>query len=59
MTYYLVKEVMGSKLVVIGQYKTKEAANKRKDLEEQSKYSFEAYSVHTEIEYEELLMKFT
>lgn len=56
MMYYLVRETMGSTLVVIGQYPTKSAANKRKDLEDQNKYSFEVYSICTEKEYEAILM---
>lgn len=56
--YYLVRETMGSTLVVIGQYPTKSAANKRKDLEDQNKYSFEVYSVCTEEEYTTLLMSY-
>ena len=58
MTYYLVKEVMGSKLVIVGKYKTKQSAIKRMELEEKSKYSFETYAVCTESEYEELAQKF-
>lgn len=56
--YYLVRETMGSTLVVIGQYQTKSAANKRKDLEDQNKYSFEVYSIYTEKEYEAILMMY-
>jgi len=58
MTYYLVKEIMGSKLVIVGQYKTKQAAINRMWLEEQNKFSFETYSVCTESEYAELALKF-
>lgn len=58
MTYYLVKEIMGSKLIVVGQYKTKQAAIERMELEEQNKYSFETYTVCTESEYAELAQKF-
>lgn len=58
MTYYLVKEIMGSKLVVVGRYKTKQAAINRMELQEQNKYSFETYSVCTESEYAELALKF-
>ena len=58
MTYYLVKEIMGSKLVIVGRYKTKQAALNRMELEEKSKYSFETYAVCTESEYEELAQKF-
>lgn len=58
MTYYLIKEIMGSKLVIVGKYKTKQAAISRMKLEEQNKYSFETYSVCTENEYAELALKF-
>lgn len=54
--FYLVKDVMASKLVLVGQYKTKEKALERKELEEANRYSFEWFSVCTQKEYEELLM---
>ena len=56
--YYLVKDTMGAKLVVIGQYKKKEGAVKRKELEEYNKYSFETYWVCSLEEYKELLLSY-
>jgi hypothetical protein len=45
---------MGSTLVYIGQYVNEEAAIKRKEHEEQNKYSFETYYVVDFKGYEEL-----
>ena len=56
--YYLVKETVGSSLVVIGKYKTLERAKDRLELQNGSKYSFERFSICTEEEYKELAMKY-
>ena len=52
--YYLLKDIMGSKLVYIGEYVNEEDAIKRKKHEEQNKYSFETYYVVDFKGYEEL-----
>lgn len=56
--FYLVKETMGSSIVVVGTYKSIKEACKRKELQDGNRYSFEAFWVCTEDEYETLLMKY-
>lgn len=56
--FYLVKETMGSSLVVVGKYKTSKDAIKRKGIEDMNKYSFENFWVCTEDEYVTLLLKY-
>ena len=56
--FYLVKETMGSSLVVVGKYKTSKDAKKRKDIQDMNKYSFERFWICTEDEYVDLLLKY-
>lgn len=56
--FYLVKETMGSSLVVVGKYKNSKDAKKRKDIQDMNKYSFERFWICTEDEYVTLLMKY-
>lgn len=56
--FYLVKETMGSSLVVVGEYKNSKDAKKRKDIQDMNKYSFERFWICTEDEYVTLLMKY-
>lgn len=56
--FYLVKETMGSSLVVVGKYKNSKDAKKRKDIQDMNKYSFERFWICTEDEYVGLLLKY-
>lgn len=56
--FYLVKETMGSSLVVVGKYKNSKDAKKRKDIQDMNKYSFERFWICTEDEYVDLLLKY-
>ena len=56
--FYLVKETMGSSLVVVGEYKNSKDAKKRKDIQDMNKYSFERFWICTEDEYVDLLLKY-
>lgn len=56
--FYLVKETMGSSLVVVGEYENSKDAKKRKEIQDMNKYSFERFWICTEDEYVDLLLKY-